>query len=140
MTFWIKYFKKIAYFGLILLILCMLSGTAAAINAPVVSRTESTENTIELEWKPVAGAESYMIRRALDVNGPYDPLKTVPSGIGITNYKDTGLTPGTTYHYKIRVSGNGETSDSAIISVTTKTLLPPTPTKVVARSLITNEV
>ena len=70
---------------------------------------------VQLSWDNVSGATSYNIYRSNTASGNYEKIGDSIS----TSYKDTGLTSGTTYWYKITASNNnGESGYSYIESVT----------------------
>lgn len=65
------------------------------------------ENEIDLSWAAVTNASSYEIQfSATGGSGPWIAL-TNP-GSGDTSYTHSGLSAGTTYHYRIRAVGDGE--------------------------------
>lgn len=51
-----------------------------------------------VKWSKVSGATGYKVYRATSKNGKYKAIKTVKS----TSYKNTKLTKGKTYYYKVR--------------------------------------
>lgn len=57
--------------------------------------------TIKLKWNKVPGAAGYIVYRSIDKSGGFKQIKTVRSG-STTSFKNTGLTLGTTYYYKVR--------------------------------------
>jgi fibronectin type 3 domain-containing protein len=80
-----------------------------------VSVTALSSSVIELSWAAVSGAASYRVYRSTDaVNF------TVVGFPGGTAYTDSGLSPSTTYHYKVSaVNANGEGPQSQIASAAT---------------------
>jgi fibronectin type 3 domain-containing protein len=81
--------------------------------------------TISVSWNAAAGATGYGLSRATAAAGPYSRIAT-PSG---TSYSDTGLTPGTTYYYKISaINPAGSSADSAEAHATVGVNAPATPT------------
>ncbi|MBZ3936283.1 InlB B-repeat-containing protein [Methanimicrococcus blatticola] len=141
MDFWKKGFKKFACFGIVLLILCMLSGTAAALDAPYVSDPEievlqekATHSTIYLEWNSVIDATEYRIYRSSTIQGSYIQIGTVSSN----EYVNTGLLPDTYYYYMIGASDGSQNEFSNTIGIKTKALTA-SPTNIKAKALITNE-
>lgn len=89
-----------------------------------ISSGETTYNStkITLHWKETAGASGYQIYRATSKSGTYKKVGTV-SGKSTTSWKDTGLTKGKTYYYKVRAYGkvDGKTVYGSYSSVYTKT-------------------
>jgi len=61
-----------------------------------------TSNSVTLSWKKAKGAKKYQIYRSTSKNGKYKKIKTTKK----LSYKNTGLTKGKMYFYKVRsVSG-----------------------------------
>lgn len=58
-------------------------------------------DSLELTWKKVSGVSGYEIYRSTKSDGDFEKIATINSA-DTTNYKDTGLTPGTVYYYKMR--------------------------------------
>lgn len=79
--------------------------------APTGLRSTGTTGTsVALVWNASSGADSHEIKRDGVVTGTAD----IPSGMQV------GLTPSTTYRFRVRAKDGGSTSpDSAEISVTT---------------------
>lgn len=61
----------------------------------------SSSTTMDLSWSSVVGVTGYSIARSTKSSGGFEEVATV-SPASTTKWKDTGLTPGTTYYYKIR--------------------------------------
>lgn len=81
------------------------------LSAAVISSTR-----IDLSWNAVPGADSYVIKRATTSGGPYVILDSRTD----TNFSDSGLSDGTTYHYVVTaINPAGESASSAQVSVTT---------------------
>lgn len=55
-------------------------------------------NSVSLSWTAVSGAGGYEVYRAVSENGTYQKRMTVTT----TSYKNTNLTAGKTYYYKVR--------------------------------------
>lgn len=58
-------------------------------------------DSLELTWMKVSGVSGYEIYRSVKSDGDFKKIATIDSANTI-NYKDTGLTPGTVYYYKMR--------------------------------------
>ncbi|MDR2020973.1 MAG: InlB B-repeat-containing protein [Treponema sp.] len=111
----------------------------SAVGSPAwLNVTGQTENSISLSWAAVSGAAEYRVSRSADGNS-YDLVKTTTS----TTYTDTGLTPATTYHYRVTAySGQGESSPATVSGTTggTAPLPPPPPTGLVVSSVASGSV
>jgi fibronectin type 3 domain-containing protein len=82
--------------------------------------------SVGLSWNSVSGATSYNVKRATAVNGTYNTVSSPSS----SPYTDTGLTPSTTYYYKVSAANsNGEGANSGSI---TKATLIAAPTSLLA--------
>ncbi|HVJ49400.1 Ig-like domain-containing protein [Desulfitobacterium sp.] len=68
---------------------------------------------VNLFWNVVNGATSYNIYRSTSVTGTFTLIGTSTT----INYSDTGLTPNTTYYYKVSaVNANGEGGQSSAVT------------------------
>ena len=92
-----------------------------------ISKTEKLRassvmrNSVKLSWSGTSGAQGYEIYRATSRTGSYKKVATVKE----KSYKNTGLTKGKTYYYKVRAyKKNGDTTVvgklSSAVKVTTK--------------------
>ena len=81
----------------------------ASIEKPVNLRAEAlSSDTIATSWSSVAGAQAYELYRSTSEPGPYELIGTSTS----TQFMDVGLSPGTTYYYRVvAVDENGDRSD-----------------------------
>lgn len=89
--------------------------------APSGLRVLATARTyIYLRWQDESNNETgFEIERAVAQEGPWTLVKTAKANAELAN--DTGLTPQTTYYYRIRaINGFGQSDYSNVISVTTK--------------------
>lgn len=89
--------------------------------------TAVSTSIIDLSWTAVSGARSNNLKRSASIDGTYETV-----GICLTTapFRDSGLTPNTTYYYKISSLNNrGETADSAPLAITTKAMTVPTEIK-----------
>ena len=90
------------------------SGTPAAPGTPTYTNISTTSLTVN--WTSSTGATSYNVYRSPSSSGTYSQMGTTSS----TSFGDTGLTPNTTYWYKVAgTNANGTGSQSASSSVTT---------------------
>lgn len=70
----------------------------ASLSFPSNLKVDSTVGTtINLSWRAVTGATSYVVKRALVARGPYVDVATVSN----TLYADTGLASDVTYYYVV---------------------------------------
>lgn len=76
--------------------------TKTKLATPTIKATTASKTAINVTWSNIDGAASYQLYRATSNNGPFTKIATT-SG---TSYKDTGLTTGKTYYYKV-VAGTG---------------------------------
>ena len=88
------------------------SGGSPAISGKTLKKTSVTgakaENStsISLTWKKVSGVTGYQIYRSTRKNSGFVEVATV-KGAGTVTYKDTGLSAGETYYYKVRAYKSG---------------------------------
>lgn len=68
---------------------------------PSVSVSNPNYHTVNLKWKKSIGATGYVIYRAEKKRGSYKKVKTITKGTTLS-YKNTKLTTGKTYYYKVR--------------------------------------
>lgn len=86
------------------------AATADAIDPPQQLMADAVSpDQIHLHWAASAGAESLQVYRSNFESGGYVPVGTVPGSE--TQYLDTGLSPDTTYYYRLLATGGGQTSD-----------------------------
>lgn len=70
-----------------------------SLSKPSISTSSKVSSTsIKLTFKPVGGANGYVIYRATSLNGKYSKITTTKS----TTYTNTNLVAKRTYYYKIR--------------------------------------
>ena len=82
-----------------------------------LTATATSSSRINLAWAGVAGATSYMLKRATTQGGPY---VTVSNGSSAVNHFDVGLLAGTQYFYIVSAANDGgESGDSAEVSAFT---------------------
>ena len=90
------------------------SGTPSAPGTPTYTNISTTSLTVN--WTTSVGATSYNVYRSTSSNGTYSQIGTTST----TSFGDTGLTPNTTYWYKVAgTNANGTGPQSASSSVTT---------------------
>ena len=83
---------------------------------PAIWAAVLSSDSIRIDWNPVAGATSYLVYRSGTASADY----TLAGAASTTSYTDTGLTPLTTYYYKVSaVTAKGEGEQSSPASTTT---------------------
>ena len=81
-----------------------------------VQAVSTSATTVRVTWNQVGEADSYDVDRAEGTGS----FVLVQSGLTSTFLEETGLSEGTTYHYRVRAVANGTPSDnSAPVEVTT---------------------
>ncbi|MGA2138961.1 MAG: fibronectin type III domain-containing protein [Verrucomicrobiia bacterium] len=108
-----------------------------------LTATTVSSNQINLSWTDNANNEDgFMIERAPDSGGsPGTWAQIATVSANVTNYSDAGLTPLTTYWYRVRAhnaGGNSDYSDPA--SATTLPLPPQAPSGLTATAVSTNQI
>ncbi|MDR3116163.1 MAG: fibronectin type III domain-containing protein [Treponema sp.] len=86
-----------------------------------VYASASSSSSITVYWSEVPGATSYKIyRSSADIYYSFHKEVTVSSSSSALSYSDTGLSPGSTYYYKVSaVNSAGESTQSSKGSATT---------------------
>lgn len=102
--------------------------------APTNLNGSITSSSVFLSWNAVSRATGYVVSRG--TNGTFSTLAT-PS---TASYTDLGLSPSTTYTYRIQATNGSLTSSVAEISLTTKVALPTAPASVSASARSSSEV
>ncbi|EHQ91191.1 cell wall-binding repeat-containing protein [Desulfosporosinus youngiae] len=84
----------------------------------LTARAESSSR-IYLDWDSVSEATSYYVYRSTASSGTYSKISTTTT----SNYTDTGLSPNTTYYYKVTAVNNWSSSgySSSAYAITAKT-------------------
>ncbi len=70
--------------------------------AQITTCTVKSQNyqTVKVSWNKVAGAQGYYVYRSTSLKGTYKKVGTIKKG-STTSYKNTKLTSGETYYYKV---------------------------------------
>ena len=64
---------------------------------------------ITLKWSAPSNAASYNLKRSTTNGGPYSLI----ANVGVTNYSDPAVNPGTTYYYVVSATNSaGESANS----------------------------
>ncbi len=75
------------------------------LGTPMLSSvTVASPTSIKVTWSAVSGAAGYKVYRSTSSTSNFAAVKTITSGSTI-NWTDTGLSPGTTYYYKVCATG-----------------------------------
>ncbi|MDH4230569.1 MAG: fibronectin type III domain-containing protein [Nitrospirota bacterium] len=97
--------------------------TKALLTAPVLAVGAVLYNQVDLAWNSVQGAASYTVLRSIDNFSTSTTLAIFNTPPLPNLYSDTGVSPNTTYYYRVDVSDGITTTQSNVVMVTT----PPTP-------------
>ena len=92
----------------------------ASLSFPSNLKVDSTVGTtINLSWRAVTGATSYVLKRALVAGGPYVDVATIAG----TQYADTGLANNATYYYVVVAKKSSITSAASeeVVATTSAT-------------------
>lgn len=95
--------------AIILTVTMIPAEIASAVSGPdtpaEVSAERSSYNSITISWQSVSDADGYSVYRATSENGVYRFIKRLP-GRYTTSYKNSYLTTGKTYYYKVKAYEN----------------------------------
>ena len=116
-----------------------MAGAAEAAFAATPAKVEltakqKTQTSITLSWEKVKGADGYEIYRKTGKDGEYKKIKTITSGKTLT-YKNTGLTVGNKYYYKVRAYDGGTKGKYSAAKSVTLTYTKPKFTVSLSKSL-----
>ncbi|GCE10589.1 fibronectin type III domain-containing protein [Tengunoibacter tsumagoiensis] len=102
-----------------------VTGAAGGSDAPFLGGG----GEVRISWPTVPHAVSYNIKRSSSATGPFTKIHSQYDNI----YYDTSLALNTTYYYVVSaVNGNGESSDSSVITLTPTETTPDSPTNLQA--------
>ena len=98
-------------------------------------------NTITVSWKKIDGCSGYTVYRSAQADGKYKAVKTLSSANKLS-YKDTGLSTGQTYYYKVRayVKKGGKKIYGEYSGVKNATPVLGKPTGLYATSVDNNQI
>ena len=107
----------------------------SALAATAVSTTQ-----INLSWTDNASNETgFKIERKTGSGGTYAEIGTV--GANVTTYNDAGLSPTTTYYYRVRATNSiGDSGYSNEANATTSTPIPDAPSDLTATVFSSSEI
>ncbi len=86
-----------------------------AVPTPTNVEAIAKDQSVTLSWNYITGVDNYTILRSTSSEGEYT---TIASNITSSLYRDTGLTNGTTYYYKVLANKDGESGSLSVISAT----------------------
>jgi hypothetical protein len=102
--------------------------SAGPLVATTLACSSTTPDSIDLTWTDVDGETGYRIERSPD--GVSDWTTIATTGQDVTVYTDAGLSPGTTYSFRVFVENDaGESPASNVASATTAPEEPPASTE-----------
>jgi fibronectin type 3 domain-containing protein len=108
------------------------SATTSAPPQPLKPTAEGVSSTtIKISWTPVTGAAQYKVYRCSTPGGDYKYVATT----GESSYTDTGLTPRSTYYYRIAAVDSSGTEGDPSDSCSAATSVPPQPSKPTAEGV-----
>jgi len=87
------------------------------IAAPVGVSAIPSRKAVELSWNKVDGATSYEILRSNNKNSGFRSIRTLDQNA--TSFRNTSLSEGKTYYYKVRAKDNSTFKDSSVVTVKT---------------------
>ncbi len=104
-----------------------------------LAATPISSTQIDLSWTDVANETGYKIERKTGAGGTYSQIATV--GAGVVTYSNTGLTPNTTYYYRIRATNaGGDSPYSNEANATTLDSAPAAPSGLSATAVSTTQI
>ncbi|MFY9308149.1 MAG: fibronectin type III domain-containing protein, partial [Bacteroidia bacterium] len=105
------------------------AGTTAPISPTATAATNLTCVSFNANWGAVSGAINYLLDVSTDVSFTSISVLSNQPTANVTTYNVTGLTPGTTYYYRVRADNGCLVSlNSNTITVGTTAPVPPTAT------------
>ncbi|WP_088187109.1 fibronectin type III domain-containing protein [Desulfosporosinus sp. FKA] len=98
--------------------------------APTTSfaNTAKTSSTASFSWPAVSGATSIVIEQTPSGGNSWTTATTSAIAASDTTATVTGLSPATSYDFRLVVTGGENAGNSNIVTVTTDAVPPPTPT------------
>jgi len=75
-------------------------------------KIKGNNNSLTLTWEAVENANSYVVERSTNSKKGFKKVKTLSD----TTFKDTKLTYGTTYYYKVTAKGSENSKKSVVVS------------------------
>ncbi len=112
------------------------------LTTPSLSATATSTSQINLSWADQANETGYTLQR--DTSSAFGSPTAVDLPANSTSYSSTGLSPSTTYYYRLRANGAGGTTSawSTTASATTQATPPPplTTPSVTANATSTSQI
>ena len=98
-----------------------------------------SSSSVQLTWTAVADADGYRVYRGSAAGGPFSQVGTTQAAV--LTYTDTGLSPNTTYYYKVAAyNTTGESAQAGPASATTLADPPVAPTQLAAQALSASSI
>ncbi|MBR3706881.1 MAG: fibronectin type III domain-containing protein [Firmicutes bacterium] len=130
-------FKKTITILMVSLMLMVGAAEVAFAATPakvVMTAKQKTQTSVTISWDKVKNADGYEIYRKTGKDGTYKKIKTITSGKTVT-YKNTGLTVGKKYYYKVRAYDGGTKGKYSTAKSVTLTYTKPKFTVTLPKSL-----
>ena len=105
-----------------------------ALPAPDGLVAEAGTGLVRLDWRPVDGALGYLVHRAPDEGGPFEPLDHLGGDVLAVPhppYADTLVEPGATYFYRVATWSDGGAGPLSATASATPQPAGPAPARVV---------
>ena len=99
----------------LLIITVMIFGSAFPVFAavklekPVIEEVEIAKNSIKLDWNSIKHADEYKVYRSTSKDGKYKCIATTDESW----YRDSEITKGKKYYYKVKAFSDGEYENSS---------------------------
>ncbi len=79
------------------------------VSIPKLSKIENTGNSVKITWSKASDADGYYVYRKIPGVGEWKRISTIKGNTKIS-YKDTTVTSGKTYAYKVKAYDDSDTS------------------------------
>jgi hypothetical protein len=98
-------------------LLVMAAKPALALTAPVLSYDTVTQTSVHLTWTDAGNEQQYRVYK--------NSVLLITLGANVLSYTATGLTPATTYAFRVDAKKGGQILPSNTVTVTTQSPPPP---------------